>query len=136
MNMKKLTGKIWEKIKPTPEVYLRDNKIRRLKVYTFQEDTVWYLHVIQKRSLEELREFYSCQYRARLMTKVPYTAAAIRRAYQEGTGLFMLTGYLINQGEIIEIEDWPQPVFFYVRPGKLLPVQVNGKQGIGQLSIQ
>lgn len=136
MNMKKLTGKLWERFKPFPEAYLRDDKMRRLKVYTFQEDTVWYLHMIQNRNLEELREFYSCQYRIRLVTKVPHTAAAIRRAYQEGTGLFMLTGYLINEGEIIEVEDWPRSVFFYVWPGKLLPIQVKGNQELGQLSIQ
>lgn len=123
MNMRKLIDAIRKILTLCHGAPQRNDKMHRLKIYTFQEDAVWYLHVVQKHSMEELRDKYSCQYRVRLVTDILYGAALLRQAYQEGSGFLSLTGYLINPGEIIEIEDWPQPVFFYVQPGNLVPIK-------------
>ena len=85
---------------------------RTLRVYTLADDVVWYLSTVQKRSLEEVGKFYSCRYRIRLAIPIPYDGIFFRQAYEAGQTLHDLTGCIVNQNEVIEIDDGRKPVFF------------------------
>ncbi len=84
----------------------------KLRIYTLSTDISWYLHYIQKRSIEEISGVYSCDYRERLAIDVPFDADTLEKAVSDGITLLGCTGYIINNDEIMEIDDGLKPVFF------------------------
>lgn len=98
---------------------------KKLRVYTFVEDVVWYLCVIQRRSLEEVGREYSYQYRVRLVTDISFDAVYFQLAFVTGQSLLALTGCIVNQYEIIEIDDGHKPAFFCLQTDRLFPVHFD-----------
>ena len=84
----------------------------KLRIYTLCHDAVWYLHYVQKRSLDEISNYYPCSYRVRLEITVPYNADKFEKTLESGGNLLDVTGYLINTDEVIELIDGKRPVFF------------------------
>ena len=87
----------------------------KLRVYTLSADISWYLHYIQQRSIEEISDFYSCDYRERLTVDVTFDADMLEEAILSGNTLLRCTGYIINEDEIMEIDDGLMPIFFYIQ---------------------
>lgn len=87
----------------------------KFKIYTLTDDRIWYLHYVNRRSMEELSQLYRCSYRLRLNTTVPYNTGRLMKKIRQGEILLNLTGYIIQPEEIIEMDDGHIPVFFYVQ---------------------
>ena len=127
MEMRKLLQKVTYSVRkimrrPGPQTVYRN---RTLRIYTLADDVVWYLSTVQKRSLEEVGKFYSCRYRIRLAIPVPYDGICFRQAYETGQTLHELTGCIVNQNEVIEIDDGRKPVFFAFTAGRLRQVSFD-----------
>lgn len=127
MEVRKLVQKVTYSVRKMmrrsePQTVYRN---RTLRIYTLADDVVWYLSTVQKRSLEEVGKFYSCRYRIRLAVPTPYDGIFFRQAYEAGQTLHELTGCIVNQNEVIEIDDGRKPVFFAFTAGRLRQVSFD-----------